>query len=78
MNDREITMLVNSLVDRDEWDAVECIRALKSRLESLKKDAARYRWLRDSNAYEPEEAGVIGGIELDDLIDAAMQANKGD
>lgn len=76
MKDREITMLVNSLVDRDEWDAVECIRSLQSRLESMEKDAARYRWLRDSNAYEPEEAGVVGGIELDDLIDTAMQAAK--
>lgn len=47
---------------------------LQARLESLEKDAIRYRWLRDGNAYEPEEAGVIGGIELDDLIDTAMQS----
>lgn len=32
-------------------------------------DAARYRWLRNNNAYAPEEDSVRGGIELDILCD---------
>jgi hypothetical protein len=33
------------------------------------RDARRYRWLRDDNAYAPEEAQARGGIELDKLCD---------
>lgn len=55
-------------------------------IESLEKDAARYRWLReDCGVVEYKEAfGSIGagmlpcGDELDSAIDAAMQANKGE
>lgn len=36
-------------------------------------DAARYRWLRDDNAYAPEEAYVRGGEDLDALCDAGMR-----
>jgi hypothetical protein len=38
-------------------------------LEKVLADAARYRWLRDDNAYAPEEALVRGGEELDKLCD---------
>lgn len=33
------------------------------------RDADRYRWLRDDNAYVPEEEGVRGGEQLDKLCD---------
>lgn len=36
------------------------------------KDAARYRWLRDGNAYRPEEEGISGGEDLDRFIDLQM------
>lgn len=45
MNGKEIKMIENALIDRDEWEAVECIRYLQSRLESLEKDAARLDWM---------------------------------
>lgn len=35
-----------------------------------RRDAARYRWLRDGNAYAPEENYVTGGEELDKLCDS--------
>lgn len=35
--------------------------------------ARRYRWLRDGNAYAPEEEMVRGGDELDKLCDESMQ-----
>jgi hypothetical protein len=37
-------------------------------------DAARYRWLRDGNAYKPEEEFVRGGDDLDALCDAGIRA----
>ena len=42
-------------------------------LDSLKRDAARYRWLRDGNAYAPEESFVTGGEELDELCDEGIE-----
>lgn len=51
---------------------VEHIRSLTERLEKAEKDAARYRWLRDDNAYFPEEQMICGGDELDAAIDAAI------
>lgn len=43
------------------------------------RDAARYRWLRDDNAYAPEEAMVHGGVELDELCDdGIMRAANAD
>jgi hypothetical protein len=41
-------------------------------LDALKRDAARYRWLRDDNAYAPEEGHVRGGEELDALCDEGL------
>lgn len=38
-------------------------------LQHMAQDAERYRWLRDGNAYRPEEAGILGGVELDDFCD---------
>jgi hypothetical protein len=42
-------------------------------LAALKRDAARYRWLRDGNAYAPEEAMIHGGSELDELCDEGIE-----
>ncbi len=39
------------------------------------RDAARYRWIRDGNAYFPEEQGITGGEDLDALIDSAMDGS---
>jgi hypothetical protein len=51
---------------------------LIQRLEAAEKDAARYRWLRDDNAYWPEEQGITGGMDLDASIDEAIAAAKGE
>jgi hypothetical protein len=48
---------------------------LRAENEALRKDAGRYRWLRDGNAYVPEEQCIVGGEPLDQCIDAAMQAS---
>lgn len=37
-------------------------------------DAARYRWLRDGNAYAPEEDCTSGGEDLDHLCDRGIRA----
>ena len=45
-------------------------------IQALRKDAERYRWLRDGNGYYPEENYLRGGVELDDGIDLAMVQQK--
>jgi hypothetical protein len=47
--------------------------AQKAETDSLTRDAMRYRWLRDGNAYAPEEAMVHGGDELDVLCDEGIE-----
>lgn len=49
------------------------IATLRAELDELRADAERYRWLRDDNAYFPEEYAIRGGEELDAAIDAARQ-----
>ena len=56
--------------------ALERVDAMKAECEKLRKDAERYRWLRDGNGYYPEENYLRGGVELDAAIDAAMQEAK--
>jgi hypothetical protein len=59
------------------WEASpEKILALIARIESLAADAERYKWLRNDNAYFPEEEMIRGGIELDQAIDAAIATEK--
>lgn len=41
------------------------------------RDAARYRWLRDGNAYRPEELSVTGGDDLDSLCDDGLAGGNG-
>lgn len=45
-------------------------------IQTLRKDAERYRWLRDGNGYYPEENYLRGGVELDDGIDLSMEKQK--
>lgn len=46
-------------------------------IQTLRKDAARYRWLRDGNAFAPEEEMIRGGDELDEYIDREIARAKG-
>lgn len=39
---------------------------------TLYRDASRYRWLRDGNAYAPEEECITGGCDLDVLCDEGI------
>lgn len=40
------------------------------------RDARRYRWLRDGNAFAPEEEYVDGGDELDELCDKGIAEDQ--
>lgn len=87
------SMLINDLADIDQWDAIEHIQelvhhvaALQSRLESLEKDAARWRAatrdteINDIAVCSFDKHGddkIVMGDEADSIIDAAMQARKG-
>lgn len=49
---------------------------LRAEAESLRKDAERYRWLRDLPQDHPsEEIGNMPGDMWDEQIDAAMGAD---
>lgn len=48
------------------------IDELRARVAELEKDAMRYRWLRDDNAYWPEEQMIRGGELLDEAIDVEI------
>ena len=60
--------------------AVECIKKLKAENDSLRKDAERYRWLRENNWFvsgivviRPRGRSCHENVEyLDAAIDAAM------
>lgn len=45
------------------------VAGLREQLRTAERDAARYRWLRNGNAYAPEEVHVRGGNELDEICD---------
>ncbi|KVQ78509.1 hypothetical protein WK07_16740 [Burkholderia multivorans] len=47
----------------------QTVTELRTKLEAAEKDAGRYRWLRDDNAYAPEEACIRGDADLDELCD---------
>lgn len=42
-------------------------------LEALRRNDERYRWLRNGNAYAPEEWGITGGLKLDEWIDDELK-----
>tara|TARA_R110002126_G_scaffold20793_1_gene76231 strand:+ start:144 stop:344 length:201 start_codon:yes stop_codon:yes gene_type:complete len=48
------------------------IEQLERELAEARKDAERYRWLRD-NSYSTPIRSWLAGDELDDNIDAAMK-----
>jgi hypothetical protein len=50
----------------------EALAPIRDHIANLERDAARYRWLRNGNAYVPEEEHVRGGEELDKLCDAGI------
>lgn len=52
------------------------LRAAIEARKSLEKDAERYRWLRDGNAYVPEECGATGGDFLDGIVDCGIREDK--
>jgi len=54
----------------------DMLEGIASAWEADRIDAARYRWLRDGNAYAPEEDGVRGDDDLDKLCDAALAEEK--
>lgn len=64
-------------------DAMAVIIKLEGRIAELDKDAARYRWLRDTGDGKPMvliESRWYGnqhraGLDLDAAIDAAMQGS---
>ena len=45
--------------------AAECIKKFRAENESLRKDAERYRWLRDQHWVEPEATFRLGLKETD-------------
>ena len=47
--------------------AVECIKKLKAENESLRKDAERYRWLRDATGETPLRPAAFGGEMYPDM-----------
>lgn len=59
----------------NETIAADCEEAA-AELEALRKDAERYRWLRDPNNMRARELfryyGDVDATELDAAIDAAM------
>jgi len=68
-------------------DTLESVDRLTAEVAAVRKDAARYLWLRDKANYSYKSAPiVVGGIpagdsvlieaELDAAIDAAMEASK--
>ena len=46
---------------------VECIKKLKAENESLRKDAERYRWLRDATGETPLRPAAFGGEMYPDM-----------
>ena len=66
--------------DEQNRDLHSFIMELKAECEKLRKDAGRYRWLRDGNNVENSEAIRIAlhhyGDEWDEMIDAAMQEDN--
>ena len=59
----------------DWYNAIEA--AIKQR-EHDKRDAARYRWLRDSaDSYTWDYLGGIGADRVDAAVDAAMVKESG-
>ena len=63
-------------------DSAIAMREAAAELERLRKDAERYRWLRDGNDNKKSAACHIAvncyGLEWHDAIDAAIAQGKGE
>jgi hypothetical protein len=53
-------------------DVLESLKCQRHDCQADRMDARRYRWLRNSRAYIPEEQGITGGDALDELCDAGI------
>ena len=66
------------IAELERYSEIPSIAALLAEREELKRDAARYRWLRDGCDHKRSEATRIAvnlyGLEWDMAIDAAMQS----
>jgi hypothetical protein len=67
-----------------DWNQPHDVRAKKvaaaiyAERARANKDAERYRWLRDGNAYVPEEQMCTGGEYLDEICDEGIAAIRQD
>ena len=74
----------NDIVNWDtNRESARAIAALQQQLQALTKDAERYRWLRHGDNDESVireldsgEAFLLRNTELDEAIDAAIEASK--
>ena len=71
------------VMDDEEHEAVERPRKLEAELEQAKRDAERYRWLREArddiwirSRLEGDLECDLFGDDLDTAIDAAMEQGK--
>lgn len=72
MIDARSSIVDGGVLELDPSQFVYCMNSVIDRLRQAEKDAARYRWLRDT------EISHAGGeaIDMDKKIDEAMQCNK--
>lgn len=64
---REICDAINDPACDLTLTTVECIKKLKAENESLRKDAERYRWLRDATGETPLRPAAFGGEMYPDM-----------
>ena len=71
-----------ALLDAERAGRAALIRRIEQERDELRKDAERYRWLRDGNDNKKSAACHIAvncyGLEWDDAIDAAIAQGKGE
>lgn len=59
--------------------AIEQVDAMKAECENLRKDAERYRYIREGNQWivaATQTGAQLDGEDLDDLIDSEMEQRK--
>ena len=72
-----IRTVISAYAGRDiDAATLEAILSEIDGIRDLVRDAARYQWLRDGNAYAPEEELVTGGHELDALCDEGIREGR--
>lgn len=84
MNAAQMLRRLVAEIDRNSIPAAELasLREKAAMADELRKDAERYRWLRDGNDNKKSAACHIAvncyGLEWDDAIDAAIAQGKGE